>query len=110
MKYLFDHSRYDRRFFLRLLSAQIGHVDAQNGWLELSPAYAYTGIKGSTSQGTMNLPNVTQQAGQMGDFAMAIINDRPSPVPGEMGMQDLKILKAIYRAMETGQRIMIENE
>ncbi|HEY8898604.1 MAG TPA: Gfo/Idh/MocA family oxidoreductase [Niastella sp.] len=82
-------------------------AEAQNGWAELSPAYEYSGIKGETSKGKMNFPEVTQQSLQMDDFAQAIKNNRPSPVPGEMGKQDLNILMAIYKAMETGQRVEI---
>lgn len=83
------------------------HVEAENGWFELSPAYYYSGIKGKTSEGKMDFPGVNQQALQMDDFADAIINERPTPVPGEMGRQDVKILKAIYEAMETGKRVEI---
>ena len=82
-------------------------VKAENGWFELEPAYQYRGIKGKTSKGTMNFPEVNQQAVQMDDFALAIKENRPTPVPGEMGRQDVKILQAIYKAMETGKRVEI---
>ena len=71
------------------------------------PAYEYRGIKGETSKGKMDFPQVYQQAKQMDDFADAIKNKRPTPVPGEMGRQDVKILQAIYKAMESGQRVEI---
>lgn len=83
------------------------HVNAEKGWFELSPAYAYEGIEGNTSNGKMNIRNVMQQARQMDDFSLAIMSNRPSPVPGEMGRRDVKIMAAIYKAMETGQRIEI---
>jgi len=82
-------------------------AEAENGWFELTTAYEYKGIKGETSEGKMKFPKVNQQAKQMDDFARAIIDSRPSPVPGEMGRQDVKILNAIYKAMETGQRVTI---
>lgn len=82
-------------------------AEAERGWFELSPAYPYTGVKGRTSEGEMNFPQVNQQAKQMDDFALAIKENRPTPVPGEMGRQDVKILLAIYRAMETGQKVHI---
>ena len=80
-------------------------AECENGWAELSPAYPYSGIKGKTSQGEMKFPEVNQQAHQMDDFALAIKEDRDTPVPGEMGRQDVKILQAIYKAMESGQRV-----
>jgi predicted dehydrogenase len=85
-------------------------VEAESGWFELSPAFSYQGIKGESSDGNMDLPQVSQQANQMDDFALAIINKRPTPVPGEMGRQDVKILQAIYQSMETGERVELEKE
>ena len=82
-------------------------AETEKGWFEISPAYEYEGIKGKTSNGTMDFPEINQQAKQMDDFALAILHNRPSPVPGEMGRQDVKILNAIYEAMKTGNRIPI---
>lgn len=82
-------------------------IECERGWAELEPAYKYSGIKGKTSDGEMPYPQVNQQAKQMDDFALAIKNNRPTPVPGEMGLQDVKILQAIYKAMETGERVTI---
>ena len=82
-------------------------AEAERGWFELSPAYPFSGIRGKPSDGPMKLPQVNQQARQMDDFAIAVRSDRPTPVPGEMGRQDVKILQAIYKAMETGQRVEI---
>jgi predicted dehydrogenase len=82
-------------------------AEAEKGWFELSPAYAYSGIKGKTINGPMELPNVNQQARQMDDFAVAISTNRPTPVSGEMGMQDVKIMMAIYESMKTGKRVTI---
>jgi predicted dehydrogenase len=87
--------------------ANLLRAEAERGWFQLSPAYSYKGIKGETSRGKMNFPEVNQQALQMDDFAQAIKNNRPSPVPGEMGRQDVKILQAIYRAMNSWQRVEI---
>ncbi|HET9825882.1 MAG TPA: Gfo/Idh/MocA family oxidoreductase [Chitinophagaceae bacterium] len=81
------------------------HVDAEQGWFELAPAFSYDGLKGRTSTGKLDLPEINQQAAQMDDFARAIVDKRPTPVPGEMGRQDVKILRAIYRSMETGQKV-----
>ena len=82
-------------------------AEAEAGWFELTTAYEYEGIEGKTKDGKMNFPQVNQQAKQMDDFAQAIKDNRPTPVPGEMGRQDVKILNAIYRAMETGKRITL---
>lgn len=83
-------------------------VEAEKGWFELDPAYPYNGIKGKTSDGEMKLPQVFQQALQMDDFALCIKQGRQTSVPGEQGRQDVKILQAIYKAMHTGERVMID--
>jgi predicted dehydrogenase len=84
------------------------HVDAENGWFELSPAYEYEGIKGKTSKGPMQFPQVKEQAAHMDAISKAILENRNVPVPGEMGKQDVKILQAIYEAARSGKRIEIK--
>jgi len=82
-------------------------AEAEKGWFELSPAYTYSGLRGKKSDGVIDYPGLSQQAKQMDDFALAIKNNRPSPVPGEMGRRDMKIITAIYEAMRTGKRIAV---
>ncbi len=83
-------------------------VETDKGWAELQPAYKYRGLKGANSQGKMDFPEINQQARQMDDFALAVKNNRPSPVPGEMGRQDVKIMQAIYESMRTTRRVVID--
>ncbi|GAB3903197.1 Gfo/Idh/MocA family oxidoreductase [Larkinella knui] len=79
--------------------------EADQGWFELSPAYAYSGLKGQTKTGKMEQPNVNQQARQMEAFADCILNNRETTVPGEMGLRDVQLVEAIYRAADTGQKV-----
>ncbi|HEX8328593.1 MAG TPA: Gfo/Idh/MocA family oxidoreductase [Hymenobacter sp.] len=80
-------------------------AEAANGWMELQPAFGYGGLEGRTSKGPMNIQNVPQQARQMDDFADCVLNNKPTRVPGEMGLRDIQLLQAIYRAAETGQKV-----
>ncbi|MBL7857183.1 MAG: Gfo/Idh/MocA family oxidoreductase [Cyclobacteriaceae bacterium] len=82
-------------------------ISAENGWLELRPAFGYGPIKGRTSQGELNLPNVNHQAMQMDDFALCLKENRESPVNGEEGLKDLKVVEAIYKAIATGGKVKI---
>ncbi len=41
------------------------------------------------------------------DFAQAIINDGPSPVPAENSLQVLMILEALYKSQESGREVFI---
>ncbi|MDO7884501.1 Gfo/Idh/MocA family protein [Hymenobacter cheonanensis] len=82
-------------------------ADAASGWFELEPAFGYGGLAGKTSKndGLLNLPNINQQAAQLDDFAQCVLQNKPTRVPGEMGLRDVQLLAAIYRAAETGQLV-----
>lgn len=82
-------------------------AEAENGTFELTSAFNYDGQAGKTPGAKMNFTPVNQQAKQMDDFALAIKNNRPSPVAGEMGRRDVRIVEAIYEAMRTGKKVMI---
>jgi predicted dehydrogenase len=82
-------------------------VDEENGFIALEPAYEYKGIDGKTKEGALKLPSVNQQALQMDDFARAIKDNRDTPVPGEMGLQDVRIIEAIYESARTGNKIIV---
>lgn len=86
------------------------HVEAENGWFELSPAFQYSGQKGKSSEGEINFPHVIQQAVQMDDFADAIISEKHTKASAKDGLQDVRILKAIYKASETGESVMISDQ
>nr|GFC68923.1 hypothetical protein [Tanacetum cinerariifolium] len=77
-------------------------AEAEKGWMELQPAFNYGGLTGQTSQSPnpLDLPNVNQQAAQMDDFADCVLHNKPTRVPGEMGLRDVQLLLAIYRAAE----------
>jgi len=78
------------------------------GWFGLEPAYFYNGNRGKRSDGPeINLPAPDQFATELDDFAESIINKRPTKVPGEMGMQDVKILMAIYESIKKGKPVSI---
>jgi predicted dehydrogenase len=82
-------------------------AEAEKGTFELTSAFNYSGQRGDTPDGAMKFPNVNQQARQMDDFALAIQNKRATPVPGEMGKRDVRIIAAIYEAMRTGKKVTI---
>ena len=85
------------------------HAQSANGnWVELDPAYIYGGLEGRTNRGPMNVPNINQQAAQVDDFARCILDDRPTPVPGEMGRGDIATIEAIYQSAATGRRVEVK--
>jgi predicted dehydrogenase len=83
-------------------------VEAEKGWFELSPAFAYNDIKGKTIDGVMHLENVNQQVEEMNAISLDIKNKRNADVSGEKGRQDVKILQAIYASLKTGDWVEID--
>ena len=83
-------------------------VEAERGWYELSPMQQYDGVAGSTSDG-QTLPPMErdQQAVQMDNDALSILNDTPMLVPGEEGLKDIAIIEAILEADRTGAPVAI---
>ena len=79
-------------------------VKAEHGEFELSQAYRYGGMEGKTPKGPMDFPQINQQAAQMDDFVRCITQNKDTIVPGEMGMQDIRIVEAIYRSIASGNR------
>ncbi|MEO5602045.1 MAG: Gfo/Idh/MocA family oxidoreductase [Cyclobacteriaceae bacterium] len=83
-------------------------VNFRNGWYKVSPFQAYSGARGITSDGVRleaTLPN--QQAKQMDDDALAFINKKSVLVPGEEGLNDIRVVEAIYRSVAEKKKIHI---
>ena len=80
-------------------------ADCATGWYELRPFQSYSGVTGKTSDGKLLPPfNGNQQARQMDDDALAILNKTKPLVPGEEGLRDIRVVEAIFRSAESGGR------
>jgi len=79
---------------------------AEHGWFALDPAFTYDGIRGTRSDGkAIDFPEIDQFAAEMDDFAESITSGRPTRVPGEEGLRDVKIMMAIYEAARSGRTV-----
>jgi predicted dehydrogenase len=79
---------------------------ADNGWFQMHPAFNYNGNRGTRSDGqTIQFPDIDQFAAEMDDFAQCILENRPTKVPGEEGLRDVKIMMAIYEAAKTDKTV-----
>jgi glucose-fructose oxidoreductase len=72
-------------------------VYASEGRFGLDPFQAYRGIKGRTSKGELQFPDINQQAAQMDEVAQCILSGKPMRVPGEEGLRDMIIVDQIYK-------------
>ncbi|HMQ46341.1 MAG TPA: Gfo/Idh/MocA family oxidoreductase [Saprospiraceae bacterium] len=83
-------------------------VTAEQGWYRLQPFQAYNNVRGITSKGNaLDQYIENQQARQMDDDALAILNDTAVLVPGEEGWRDIKMVEAIQLSAREGRRVLI---
>jgi predicted dehydrogenase len=84
-------------------------LNGSNGFAVLQPASGYGPIKGYSHKGEINLPHQTHQTVQMEEMAKIILDGKKSviPVDGEEGLKDLKIIDAIYAAVKSGKKELI---
>ena len=83
-------------------------VQTDRGWFGLDPAYNYGGLEGARSDGKpLKFPQQDHFALEMDAFAQSILEGKPTKVSGEEGLQDVKILMAIYESARTGKAVRI---
>jgi glucose-fructose oxidoreductase len=83
-------------------------VKCTKGSYELSPFQSYSGIRGKTSDGKKLIATIpNQQARQMDDDALAIINGTSVLAPGEEGLKDIRVVEAIYKSVAEKRKIQI---
>jgi len=83
-------------------------ANCESGWYELNPFQSYSGVQGKTSDGIqLKASSANQQARQMDNDALSILNKSPIIVTGEEGMKDIVILEAIFKSANAGKRIVL---
>jgi len=84
-------------------------IECEQGMIEMSPFQGYAGNKGKSPLGEINFPYEVpmQQAMQMDADSLAIMGNKPMPVPGEEGLKDIRIVEAILESASTGKRVVI---
>lgn len=82
-------------------------VHCEKGDIHVAPYQAYAGVKAVSPLGEINHPYQVpwQQAKQMDDDSLSIMQDKPMLVPGEEGLRDIRIVEAIYKSAGTGSRV-----
>lgn len=82
-------------------------VNYEKGWLKMEPFSSYSGNKGSHSNGIIEFPLKNQQARQMDEDCLALINSTQLIAPGEEGLRDIRVVEAIYQAAKNGGTVKI---
>ncbi|MGI4850263.1 MAG: Gfo/Idh/MocA family protein [Janthinobacterium lividum] len=90
-------------------------VQGPTGWAELSPAFSYSGIKLAVSRvvdkhevkENIDIDSSDQFARMMDHMADCVRNNRKPHTPGEEGLQDQRIVEAIYRSAREGRTVKL---
>lgn len=85
------------------------YLNGSKGWAEMQPSTGYGPIKGETHKGPLSEPIVTHQTVQMDNMAAIIFDGKKPEVPvdGEEGVKDMKIIDAIFKAVDTGEKVSL---
>ncbi len=91
-------------------------VHAPTGWIDLDPAFAYRGLRLRTAKADGKYENITEHhieeknqfALEMDHFADCVKQGRQPFTPGEEGLQDHRVMEAIYQAAQTGRVIRMQ--
>ena len=90
-------------------------LEGDRGWAELNPAFGYTGLKLRTSTvqdghdvvSEPSIEAVDQFATEMDHMAFCVRNSQRPHTPGEEGLQDQRIIEAIYESARTGKSVSL---
>ncbi|MGI4813236.1 MAG: Gfo/Idh/MocA family protein [Janthinobacterium lividum] len=97
-----SYASHESRFF-RLQGAE--------GWAEMSPAFGYNGLRlrhgmlvdGKNAATEITIDPVDQFAREIDHMSVCVQSDRVPHTPGEEGLQDQRIVEAIYASARTGR-------
>jgi glucose-fructose oxidoreductase len=86
-------------------------VHGHDGDCVLQPGQAYVGTKFYMNSGRglelVDVPPADQFVGEMDGFAQALAGTAPFKATGEEGLQDMRIIEAIYESARTGKSMRI---
>jgi predicted dehydrogenase len=95
--------------------SQMLRLNAADAWAEMNPAYAYHGVKlrvtrvvdGKDQASDIQVEEKNQFAAEMDHFAECILQNKDVHTPGEEGLQDQRIMEAIYTSARTGRTVKL---
>ena len=90
-------------------------LEGDKSWAELNPAFAYNGLRLRTSttedgRDVVSEPSIeakNQFAAEMDHMALCVRNDVQPHTPGEEGLQDQRVVEAIYESARTGKAVKL---
>jgi predicted dehydrogenase len=101
-----SYASHESRFF-RLQGAQ--------AWAEMNPAFGYNGlqlrkgelVEGKNAATQISIDPVDQFAREIDHMSLCVTRGQTPHTPGEEGLQDQRIVEAIYESARTGRAVKI---
>ncbi len=95
--------------------SQSARLEGADSWAELSPAFAYKGLKLRENKLLDNHPTILepnigaqdQFALEMDHMALCVLRNQQPHTPGEEGLQDQRLMEAIYQSARTGHSVKV---
>ena len=96
--------------------SQFLRLEGDKGWAELNPAFGYTGLKLRTSKteeghdvvSEPSIEAVDQFAQEIDHMARCVQQNVRPHTPGEEGLQDQRIVAAIYESAKSGRTVKLQ--
>ncbi|HEY4358551.1 MAG TPA: Gfo/Idh/MocA family oxidoreductase [Acidobacteriaceae bacterium] len=93
--------------------SSFARIEGSDGWAQLSPSFGYSGLKLQYNKlfeghGTDFQPSVSEKdqfALEMDHMALCVMRNRQPHTPGEEGLQDIRIVEAIYESARTNRPV-----
>jgi predicted dehydrogenase len=95
--------------------SQMFRLNGAEAWAEMNPAYAYHGLKLKVARvlddndqtSDIGIEEKNQFAAEMDHFAVCVRQDKDVHTPGEEGLQDQRIMEAIYESARTSRPVKL---
>lgn len=102
-----SYASHESRFF---------RLQGAHGWAELNPAFGYNGLQlrrgelvdGKNATTQISIDPVDQFAREIDHMSLCVVRGQTPHTPGEEGLQDQKIVEAIYESARTGRAVRID--
>ena len=90
-------------------------VSAENGWVDLDPAFPYRGLRMRVARAEGKVEKIEERvmeekhqfALEIDHFSQCVREDKKPYTPGEEGVQDMKLMAAIYESARSGKSVSI---
>jgi predicted dehydrogenase len=90
-------------------------MECSEGWAQLSPSFGYSGLElqynklldGHATDFEPGINEKDQFALEMDHMALCVLRNQQPHTPGEEGLQDIKIIEAIYESARTQRAVRL---